>query len=419
MNLLIVMFLSSMLTQQISWSTKTSLPAARAGAGCAVVNDSIYVIGGRDTAGNRYTSNYVYDPVSDSWITKSDMSVARAHICCAAVNGKIYAIGGWVGGSPGSTGAVEEYDPVTDTWQTMTPMPTPRYTFCCAVVQDKIYVIGGMNMSGNIFATIEEYDPSADTAGGTPWQTMTNMPTARMGPGCAVVNDSIYVFGGSTYIGGGETTINQCYDPYTDTWSWKSNMQNARYALGGFAYMNKTYALGGYDYYNYHTTVEVYDPTLDSWSYETAMQYARQSVSIGLVDNKVYVIGGWNNGALNYNEEGEFPVSTEEEHIDLRPETRDIRLSVHPNPFTTSITITLSSAKGHKSTGAQDIELNIYDASGRMVKDLSLGTGHSAPGTVVSWDGRDENGDMLPAGTYFLKLNGGGINEVRKLMLVR
>jgi hypothetical protein len=415
MNFLIVMFLSSVLTQQITWTTRTSLPAARAGAGCAVVNDSIYVIGGRDSAGNRYTSNYVYDPVSDSWTTKADMSVARAHICCAAVNGRIYAFGGWVGST--ATDVVEEYDPVTNSWQTMTPMPTPRYTICCAVVQNKIYVIGGMNMSGSIFATVEEYDPSADTAGGTPWQTVTNMPTARMGPGCAVVSDTIYVFGGSTYIGGGETTVNQCYDPYTDTWSWKTNMQTARYALGGFAYMNKAYALGGYDYYNYHTAVEVYDPTLDSWSFETAMQYARQSVSVGLIDNKVYVIGGWNNGALSYNEEGEFPVGVKEEHPDRGPKNRDIRLFCHPNPFRDKVEINL----GMYDVGCKmyDISIKIYDMSGRVVRSFSLTTNHSAPGTAVSWDGRDESGALLPAGTYILKANGNGINKVKKLMLVR
>lgn len=334
MQLLIVMLLSSMLSQSITWTTKASLPQRLSGSGCAVINDTIYIIGGRDSSGNRYKTNYIYDPVADSWSTRTEMSTERAHIGCAVVNGKIYAIGGWVGSS--ASGVVEEYAPLTDSWTTKTSMPTPRYVYGMAVVGDKIYVIGGMDMTDAIMATVEEYDPSADTAGGTPWQTKTSMPTGRMGPACAVIYDTIYVYGGSTSIGGGETTVHECYDPIADTWTAKASMYTARYALGGFSYENMAYGIGGYDYYNYHTTVEVYDPIINSWSYETSMNYERQSIAVGLVGNKVYVIGGWNNGALDYNEEGTFPVGVKEHQT-----VQKMGIEVGPNPFTDRVEIKL------------------------------------------------------------------------------
>jgi hypothetical protein len=177
-----------------------------------------------------------------------------------------------------------------------------------------------------IVATVEEYDPSADTAGGTPWQTMTSMPTRRMGPACAVIRDSIFVYGGSYNVGSRDTLVNECYDPSTDNWTVKANMPFNRYASGGFAYNNKAYSVGGYNYSTYFTNVDVYDPVANSWSAETPMTYARQSVAVGLIDNKVYVIGGWNNGALAYNEEGSFPTAVEE--ISLNAFVQDYRVEV-------------------------------------------------------------------------------------------
>ena len=83
MSLLSVILLSSLLTQQISWTTKTSLPQDVAGPACVVYNDTVYVIGGRGSSSVQYRTNYIYDPVGDIWSTRTDMPTERAHICGA------------------------------------------------------------------------------------------------------------------------------------------------------------------------------------------------------------------------------------------------------------------------------------------------------------------------------------------------
>ncbi len=85
-------------------------------------------------------------------------------------------------------------------------------------------------------------------------------------------------------------------------------------------------------------------------------------------------------------------------------------VSISPNPFTTSTTIRLIlPSKGQSAKGiVQDtkgIELKIYDLSGRLVKDFSLGTGHWALGTAVSWVGSNNRGKMVTPGVYFIKLS--------------
>jgi len=108
-----------------------------------------------------------------------------------------------------------------------------------------------------------------------------------------------------------------------------------------------------------------------------------------------------------------------------REETREERkLCCHPNPFTTSthITITLPSiglsAEG-KGQRKKTIELKIYDLGGRLVKDFSLGTVHSSLGTAVSWDGRDNNGTLLPSGIYFCTFTSGQNKKIEKVHFIR
>lgn len=307
MRLFIVMLLLPVLTQAITWTTKTPIPLVRSKAGCAVINDTVYVIGGSSGGGSLHNTNYVYDPVSNSWSTKAPMPTARSSLGCAVVNGKIYAIGGFVGGVQTDTNLVEEYDPVTNSWSSKTPMPTSRYTFAIAVVANKIYAIGGILPVRDI---VEEYDPVANS-----WATKASMPTARMAPACAVIRDTIFVFGGSTSVGSGATTVNECYDPNTDNWTSRANMTYNRYSLGGFSCGNMAYAVGGYNYSVYRNNVEVYNPVTDNWSDETSMQYARQSIAVGLVGSTVYVIGGFNGVTLDYNEEGIITIGIEEQQI--------------------------------------------------------------------------------------------------------
>jgi hypothetical protein len=83
----------------------------------------------------------------------------------------------------------------------------------------------------------------------------------------------------------------------------------------------------------------------------------------------------------------------------------DIKLTTRPNPFSSSTTLTLYGAQGHKNTGAQ--ELHIFDASGRLVESIKLVTSPCQLGTD------------LKAGVYFLKLKVGNYTETKKLIKIR
>jgi len=79
--------------------------------------------------------------------------------------------------------------------------------------------------------------------------------------------------------------------------------------------------------------------------------------------------------------------------------TKPLTLTASPNPFSSKIDINLS--KGQET---ENTELRIYNVSGRLVKSFSLVTSHSSLISSLSWNGADNNGKLLPAGVYYLRL---------------
>jgi len=54
--------------------------------------------------------------------------------------------------------------------------------------------------------------------------------------------------------------------------------------------------------------------------------------------------------------------------------------------------------------GIKELRVEIYDLSGRRVRDLSMGTAHPSGERRVKWDGRDEQGAMVPPGIYVARV---------------
>jgi len=75
-----------------------------------------------------------------------------------------------------------------------------------------------------------------------------------------------------------------------------------------------------------------------------------------------------------------------------------------PNPFNLPAT--------------QSVRLTVYDVQGRLVRSL-LNEVRSAGANQVNWDGRDHAGRGAASGTYFARLESGGMTSVKAMVLVR
>jgi len=236
----------------------------------------------------------------DSWTTMEPMPTARAGIGVAVVGGKIYAIGG----SYDSVGETEEYDPATNTWATKTSMPTPRMWLGIAVVENKIYVIGGDSGNWEVGITPtsvnEVYDPATDT-----WETLTPMPTKRMAVSANVVDGKIYVIGGGQRAPNTNFDVNEVYDTETDTWTTKTPVPTGVEHHTSTVVDNKIYVIGGAVKV---TLNQIYDTETDTWSNGSLLPKgvdaaAAVATSGVYAPERIYVIGGKQDlDAVNFNQ---------------------------------------------------------------------------------------------------------------------
>jgi large repetitive protein len=199
-----------------TWTTLTSMPTARAGAAAAVIDDGIFVIGGRQStsgpcSGGPYLGTVEkYDIDADTWSTVAPLPNPRSDLAAVAHGGKIFVFGGCTGttSAPSVTNEVDMYDPQTNTWTTgLASMPTPRASLVAGHSGNQVYAIGGTDGVSASSAN-EVYDIPSNS-----WSTNTAMPTARQEAGVNSHGGRIYVVGGAQPAFGSSTAANEVFKP--------------------------------------------------------------------------------------------------------------------------------------------------------------------------------------------------------------
>ena len=192
-----------------TWTAIKDMPAPRAAHGIVSLRDRIYIVAGTGTGAQAV---WIYDPKTDSWDTsaKGQLPTPREHVSAFVINDKIYVVGGrW---QYINTPSVEVYDPETDTWEKRHDMPLGTSGYMGAVVDGKIHILGGENIDGNcLVAAHQIYDPVTDS-----WTLAGDFPIMRHGGGSVVVDGRWYVLGGSRKVGDqADLTITENVSLYT------------------------------------------------------------------------------------------------------------------------------------------------------------------------------------------------------------
>jgi hypothetical protein len=121
------------------------------------------------------------------------------------------------------------------------------------------------------------------------------------------------------------------------------------------------------------------------------------------------------NCPLTYNPHQDAVCGVEGSRVGIGNGTGEARFLLHPampNPMRARTEIAFS--VGSESTA---VRLQVFTAQGRLIRTLVDGA-LAAGDHAVIWDGRNGSGQPVPAGMYFYRLQGAGVNEVRKLTLV-
>jgi len=302
-------------TAQNPWVQGAPFPEASEEVLGATAAGKLYVFAGLAPGWKPRAMVFEYDPASNQWAKKRPMRLPSHHVAFTTLNNKIYAFGGFTfpeSGLPAwnPVNNAWEYDPATDEWKELAPMPTKRGAASASVANGKIYVTGGANslpgVSENgihparphsVLATVEEYDPAANT-----WRARRDLLVARNHHAQASVGDKVYVIGGrigSAFISGGSNNIDlvEMYDPATDMWAARTRMPTARSAVGAGVYDNRWILVPGGEgqdqrFLAAFKAVEAFDPTLNRWQILPSMPHPRHGLAVGAIGNRFYTVSG-------------------------------------------------------------------------------------------------------------------------------
>ncbi len=129
---------------------------------------------------------------------------------------------------------------------------------------------------------------------------------------------------------------------------------------------------------------------------------------IAVVDSLIYLAAG-PHGLWVLQTEG-LAIEERREAIGKRQEAR--LFQNRPNPFARSTLIRYLLPDAGRTT------LSIYDLAGRLVKKLA-DEPRTAGSHHIPWDGRNEDGKVVPRGLYFCRLSTSSYSETIKVVLLR
>ncbi len=176
-----------------TWSEAPPLPAPRGGHAAVVFRDRIHVLGGGNSL-STLADHLAFDPATRAWEERAPLSRAKGSPAAVVFEGKLWAIGGRSG--PVDFGDVECFDDATNRWS-IGPAIEPRGTVGAVVWQGSIWVVGGESQAqGRCLASVLRFDPHSRV-----WEASTPLPTARNYARAAILNDAMFVVGGSTTAG--------------------------------------------------------------------------------------------------------------------------------------------------------------------------------------------------------------------------
>ena len=195
------------------WTYETDLPLALFSQACAIIDSKLYVIGGCDGSFITYDSVFIYDIAARTWSRGTNYPERLGGMAGGVYNNKMYLVGGLIDGAFNTAAPTYCYDPSADTaggtpWTKMTSNPRESggdglelgTNFYGNPQSVNAPIICGGAYEGT--HTYYRYEPDADTAGGTPWTDITYFPDDNIGAKTPLVmwdNNYAYIVGGDVY----------------------------------------------------------------------------------------------------------------------------------------------------------------------------------------------------------------------------
>lgn len=174
-----------------AWKETYANPEAGCCMASASVGERVWLFGGR----NASTLTQSFDPAQGLWQKHAAMPVGRSRHAAALLESRVVMVGGLAGDDPDDGVSVltrvDIYDTLSNTWLEAPEAPFATWSAAAATHGGRVWVLGGADPEGQPTAAVWVLDPDLG------WAKAADMPRGRLGHVAQVVDDVLYVTGGS------------------------------------------------------------------------------------------------------------------------------------------------------------------------------------------------------------------------------
>ncbi|XP_013864408.1 kelch-like protein 40a [Austrofundulus limnaeus] len=215
------------------WLGMPSQPSPRCLFGLADVENSIYVVGGKELKDGEHAldSVMIYDRQSFKWGESDPLPYEVYGHGTVSHKGLVYVVGG-KSESKKCLRRVCVYNPSKFEWKDLAPLKTARSLFGITVHDEQIFVAAGVTDSG-LTSAVEVYDITTNK-----WSEFTEFPQERSSLNLISMGGYLYAVGGFAMMPS-ETSENSVPTEMTDIWrydeseqSWNGILREICYAEG-------------------------------------------------------------------------------------------------------------------------------------------------------------------------------------------
>jgi len=293
---------------------------------------------------------------------------------------------------------------------------------CIQVTHDGGFVIAG-NTAEDAFLLV------TDANGDTVWTQTYAGPNTDCFFSVLQTNDSGYIAVGAT-----GTFAGPDYDLYVvrtneygeTLWTGTYGSSSHDYGFSVSAAHNGFIITGFYSWAPLFYSCQLYLLRIDNngdeiWSMTIPCGSECHGQSVKATMDGGYVVAGWTSTYM-YTDIDFVIFRTDEDTCciqeQLNYEAGNSQLKILPNPFCHHAVIRWQIVDDSQNISDGRVEIRIYDASGKLVRQFSQlsFTGYQAS---VQWDGRDDSSMVLASGVYFVTLRAGYCTTTKKLLLIR
>lgn len=154
------------------------------------------------------------------------------------------------------------------------------------------------------------------------------------------------------------------------------------------------------------------------WGYQGDANYGPEQVEIALTEFPDPLYVGWKLDGILWNTDGWFlddiSILTKEVtgiNEAILPETTEL-YGNYPNPFNPETTVHFSLQRD------SEMQLSIYDMKGSLVRTLYTGE-MKAGYHRINWNGKDNSGNILSTGLYYINMKTGEKNFTTKSLMIK